>query len=109
MYVLCVLSNTLSLSAESPLGLLPFGLWQCQTDINITITITINININININIIINPYLVDVGLPVEHCALAGSQIASIDDPGIAGDSDLRWKNIDQFKKYNEMKLWIKLQ
>ena len=45
MYVLCVLSKTLSLSAESPLGLLPFGLWQCQTDINI------NININVNINI----------------------------------------------------------
>ena len=52
----------------------------------------ININITININIIINPYLVEVGLLVEHCAPAESQIASIDDPGIAGDSDLRRNN-----------------
>ena len=51
---------------------------------------------DININIIINPYLVEVGLLVEHCASAESQIASIDDPGIAGDSDLRWN----YNSYN---------
>ena len=31
-------------------------------------------------------------------------ISIIDGPGIAGDSDLRWKNIDKFKYYHEMKL-----
>ena len=73
---------------------------RCNSDINLSLTI----NINININTIIDLYLVEVGLLVGHCAPAESQIASIDDPGIAGDSDLRWKNIDIFKKKNEMKL-----
>ena len=69
---------------------------RCNSDINLSLTI--------NINTIIDLYLVEVGLLVGHCAPAESQIASIDDPGIAGDSDLRWKNIDIFKKKNEMKL-----